>query len=102
MSVRGDALLGEQVLELLLDLDNGVALSGAQFEHKWVLGVVIGYYEVLSIERDQIGADGVPCSGWHFRWRHRFPARAWLRLLTLRTATHGVINIFGDAGPQDW
>ena len=31
---RGDALLGEQVLELL---DNGVALTGAQFEHEWVL-----------------------------------------------------------------
>ena len=61
---RGDALLGEQFLELL---DNGVALSGAQFEHEWVLGVVIGYYKVLSIEREQIGPEGVPCLGWHFR-----------------------------------
>ena len=43
---RGNALLGEQVLEFL---DNGVSLSGAQFEHEWVLGVVIDYYEVLSI-----------------------------------------------------
>ena len=58
---RGDALLGKQVLELL---DNGVALSGAQFEHEWVnCRVVIGYYEVLSIEREQIGSDGVLCSG---------------------------------------
>ena len=62
---RGNALLGEQVLEFL---DNGVALSGAQFEHEWVLGVVIDYYDVLSIEREQIGSDGVPCSGSHFRW----------------------------------
>ena len=95
---RRDALLGEQVRELL---DNGVALSGAQIEHEWVLGVVIGYYEVLSIEREQIGSDSVPCSGWHFRWRHRFPALPWLRFLTLGAATHGVINIFGDAGPED-
>ena len=60
---RGDALLGQQVLELL---ENEVALSGAQFEHEWVLGVVIGYYELLPIEREQIGSGGVPCSGWHF------------------------------------
>ena len=81
---RENALLGEQVLELL---DTGVALSGAKFEHEWVLGVVIGYYEVLSIEREQIGSDGVPCSGWHFRWRHWFPALSWLRFLALSAAT---------------
>ena len=94
---RGEALLGEQVLELL---DNRVALSGAQFEHEWELGVVTGYYEVLSIEREQIGSDGVPYSGWHFRWRHQFPVLPG-RFLALSAATHGVMNTVGDASPED-
>ena len=38
---RVESLFGEQVLQLL---DDGVASSEAQFEHKLVLRVVIDYY----------------------------------------------------------